>query len=171
MKRISTEFYDVAQLLVSLFPGVLGTLIRRLFYRIFLGKVGIKFSIGILSKIQQPRAVRFGDRVAINDRAWIAANVNGGLIEIGNDSIIGPNVVIHSGNHVFEKREVTVMSQGYRFRPIIIGKDVWIAANCTILSGVTIGDGAVIAAGSVVNKDVPEFAVVAGVPASIIRYR
>jgi chloramphenicol O-acetyltransferase type B len=55
--------------------------------------------------------------------------------------------------------------------PVRIGNDVWIGANATILSGVTIGDGAVIAAASVVTKSVPPFAIVGGVPARIIRYR
>jgi acetyltransferase-like isoleucine patch superfamily enzyme len=52
----------------------------------------------------------------------------------------------------------------------VIGKNVWIGANATILQGVTIGDNAVVAAGAVVNKDVPPMAVVGGVPAKIIRY-
>lgn len=55
--------------------------------------------------------------------------------------------------------------------PVRIGNDVWIGANATILSGVTIGDGAVVAAGSVVTEPVPPFAIVGGVPASVIKYR
>lgn len=55
--------------------------------------------------------------------------------------------------------------------PIRIGNDVWIGTNSVILGGVTVGDGAVIAAGSVVNKDVPPFAIVAGNPAKVVRYR
>lgn len=54
-------------------------------------------------------------------------------------------------------------------KPIIIGKNVWIGANVTILGGVTIGDNSVVAAGSVVNKDVPENTVAAGVPARVIK--
>ena len=52
-----------------------------------------------------------------------------------------------------------------------IGNDVWIAANAIILAGVTVGDGAVVAAGAVVTRDVPPMAIVAGVPAKVIRYR
>ena len=55
--------------------------------------------------------------------------------------------------------------------PVIIGNDVWIGAQCVILSGVKIGDGAVVAANSVVTKDVPPYSIVAGSPAKVIRYR
>ena len=55
--------------------------------------------------------------------------------------------------------------------PVIIGNDVWIGANVCILPGVNIGDGAVLAAGAVVNKDVPSYSVVGGVPAKVIKYR
>ena len=55
--------------------------------------------------------------------------------------------------------------------PVRVGNDVWIGANATILSGVTIGDGAVVAAGSVVTKSVPPYAIVGGAPAKIIKYR
>ena len=57
------------------------------------------------------------------------------------------------------------------YKPIFIGDDVWIGTRVTIVDGVTIGNGAVIAAGAVVTKDVPEYAVVGGVPAMIIKYR
>lgn len=71
-------------------------------------------------------------------------------------------------HHVFQEewgKELTAKG------PIVVGNDVWIGAQCVILSGVTIGNGAIIAANSVVNKDVPPYAVVAGSPAKIIKYR
>ena len=85
-------------------------------------------------------------------------------IEIGEGVCIAENVVIRdSDNH-------TIIREGYRqTAPIKIGKHVWIGVNCTILKGVTIGGGAVIAAGAGVTKDVPPHALVGGVPAKVIR--
>lgn len=85
-------------------------------------------------------------------------------IEIGEGVCISENVVIRdSDNH-------TIIREGYRqTAPIKIGNHVWIGVNCTILKGVTIGDGAVIAAGAVVTKDVPPHSLVGGVPAKVIR--
>lgn len=68
-------------------------------------------------------------------------------------------------NHTFENSELR------KNRPIVIGNDVWIGANVCILPGVNIGDGAILAAGAIVTKDVPPYAIVGGVPAKIIRYR
>ncbi len=80
--------------------------------------------------------------------------------------LIGHNVVLATLNHAFEPSHRQDMNP----QPIKIGNNVWIGANSTILPGVTIGDGAIIAAGAVVSKDVPENAVVGGVPAKIIKY-
>ncbi|WDP88522.1 MAG: sugar O-acetyltransferase [Desulfobacter sp.] len=88
-----------------------------------------------------------------------------GGITIGDRTLIGQNVVLSTLNHGFEpeNRNTTYPS------PIIIGTNVWIGANATVVPGVTIGDNAVVAAGAVVTKDVPANVVVAGVPAKIIK--
>jgi acetyltransferase-like isoleucine patch superfamily enzyme len=88
-----------------------------------------------------------------------------GGISIGNGSMIGMNVTIATLNHglSIETRNITYPS------PVIIGKNVWIGSNATILPGVTIGDNSVVAAGAVVTKDVPKNTVVAGVPAKVVK--
>jgi acetyltransferase-like isoleucine patch superfamily enzyme len=68
-------------------------------------------------------------------------------------------------------RGATIQSQPVIAAPIRIGRDVWLGANAVIMAGVSIGDGAVVAAGAVVREDVPEFTVVAGVPATVRKAR
>ncbi|WP_459558045.1 acyltransferase [Lacunimicrobium album] len=75
-------------------------------------------------------------------------------MSIGDNTLIGPNVLIYSQNHRF-RGEGLISSQGYDRKPVSIGSNVWIAANVLIMPGVNIGDNAVIAAGSIVTKDVP----------------
>ncbi len=89
-----------------------------------------------------------------------------GGIEIGDNVLIGQQVVIATLNHDLlpEKRANMLPA------PVKIGNGVWVGAHATILSGVTVGDGAVIAAGAVVTRDVPPKAIVAGVPAKIKKY-
>lgn len=88
----------------------------------------------------------------------------GGII-IGDGALIGHNAVLATLNHGIEPNK----RQDIYPAPIKIGKNVWIGANATILPGVSIGDNAVIAAGAVVAKDVPENTVFGGVPAKIIK--
>lgn len=89
-----------------------------------------------------------------------------GGIYIGDGALIGHNVVLATLNHAKSPKDRGTMLPA----PIHIGKHVWIGSNSTILPGVTIGDGAIVAAGAVVSKDVPENAIVGGVPATILRY-
>ena len=89
-----------------------------------------------------------------------------GGIYIGDGTLIGHNVVLATLNHAKSPKDRGTMIPA----PIRIGKHVWIGSNSTILPGVTIGDGAIVAAGAEVSKDVPENAIVGGVPATILRY-
>jgi acetyltransferase-like isoleucine patch superfamily enzyme len=111
--------------------------------------------------------VRLGNRVEINNFSIV--NGTGG-VDIGEDTLIGPGVRIISYQHRFAGG-TTIRSQAVEAKPIRIGRDVWLGANSVILAGVTIGDGAVVAAGAVVRQDVPANAVVAGVPATIKKFR
>jgi acetyltransferase-like isoleucine patch superfamily enzyme len=111
--------------------------------------------------------VRLGDRVEINNFSII--NGTGG-VDIGDDTLIGPGVRIISYQHRYA-RNATIRSQLVEAKPIRIGRDCWLGANAIILAGVSIGDGAVIAAGAVVREDVPAYAVAAGVPATIKKTR
>lgn len=88
-----------------------------------------------------------------------------GGITIGDGALIGHNVVLATLNHGFAPERRSSLHPA----PISIGKNVWIGSNATILPGVAVGDGAIVAAGAVVTKDVAAGAVVGGVPAKIIR--
>lgn len=92
-------------------------------------------------------------------------------VKIGRYCSIAPNVVIVGSNHNFDDSTKKIKEQGTELKGIVIEDDVWIAANSTILDGVTLGKGSIVAAGAVVNKDVPPYSVVGGVPAKIIKSR
>jgi acetyltransferase-like isoleucine patch superfamily enzyme len=134
-------------------------------------------------------------KIEIGPRCWIHPGVlmlaYGGHISIGSDCTVNPYSILygHGGlrmgdgvrvaaycviipaNHVFDDPDVPIFTQGQTKQGIVIEDDVWIGAHATILDGVKIGRGSVIAAGSVVNKDVPPFAIIGGVPANFIRSR
>lgn len=97
--------------------------------------------------------------------------LNGAII--GNYSCIAPGVQIGGMEHSYwwYSTNPQLSSQCINSKTTTIGHDVWIAANAIIKQGIKIGDGAVVGAGAFVNKDVPPYAIVAGVPAKIIKFR
>ena len=113
-------------------------------------------------------------RLELGDRVFVGRNAYLGVyqpIHIGNSTIIGAYCYIISANHKFERRDVPIRDQGYGGSPIVIEEDVWIGTHVVVLPGVTIGKGAIIAAGSIVNKSVPPYAIWGGVPARAIKQR
>ena len=89
-----------------------------------------------------------------------------GGIEIGARALISPAVIVVSHQHTFEKADLPIRSQPTRFSRVVIGDDVWIGSNATILPGVRIGRGAVVGAGAVVTRDVAARSLWTGVPAA-----
>lgn len=126
----------------------------------------ILFCTGVIA--QKGTGITIGNNTGIGARAFLAGQ--GGII-IGNDVITGPNIQIFSENHNFTDLEKTIKQQGVTKQATTIGNNCWIGGDVTILAGVTVGDGCVIAAGSVVNKSAPPNSVVAGVPAKVIKTR
>jgi maltose O-acetyltransferase len=93
-------------------------------------------------------------------------------LKVGKDVMMGPDVIIIGENHEFSDLTKPMRLQGYKtFCPVRIEDDVWIGARAIILPGITIGRGAIIGAGAVVTRDVPSYAICAGNPARILRYR
>ncbi|TGE79857.1 acyltransferase [Pseudoalteromonas sp. KS88] len=94
-----------------------------------------------------------------------------GGINIGEGTIIGPKSTIWSANHNYESDVAIPYDKQVINKAVIVGRACWFGFGVHICPGVTIGDGAVIAMGSVVTKDIPEFAIVGGNPAKVIGYR
>lgn len=107
--------------------------------------------------------IRVGRNVFINQNCTF---YDLGGIDIADDVMIGPNVSLITSGHPIEPLR---RREGVTAAPISIGRNVWIAANVTIIGGVTIGENAVVAAGSVVTRDVPPNTLVGGNPARVIR--
>jgi acetyltransferase-like isoleucine patch superfamily enzyme len=107
--------------------------------------------------------IRVGQRVFINQNCTLYDFAE---ISIGDDVMIGPNVSLISAGHPVGPSQ---RRDGIVGKPIVIERNVWVAAGATILGGVTVGENSVVAAGSVVTKDVPANTLVGGNPAKVIR--
>lgn len=122
------------------------------------------------ASLRNPKNIYLGENVRITMDCCIWAGDNGKII-FGNNVLVGPGVKIFATNHGSQKLDVPIVFQDRVERDIIIGNNVWIGANSVIVAGVEIEDGSIIAAGSVVTKNVSKNVIVGGVPAKIIKER
>jgi len=134
-----------------------------------LGAYGKLTNVRPSASLANSKNIFFGENVHVQRHVYIWAGKNSKII-IGDNTIIGPGSFITSDNHG-TKRGQLIREQPGDERDIKIGSDVWLGAYSIVLPGVIIGEGAVIAAGSVVTKDVAPFTIVAGVPAKEIGQR
>ncbi|MEK6481640.1 acyltransferase [Catalinimonas sp. 4WD22] len=149
-------------------PGSkLSMYIRNLLARHILKKTPKLFKVHADVDFGSGLNVEIGENSSLNRGAWI-----GNDTIIGDNVMMGPEVSILSGSHNFDNTEIPMTMQGAPPRkPVIIGNDVWIGTRTIILPGVKVGNHSVIGAGSIVTKDVPDWAIVGGNPAKIIRFR
>ncbi len=112
--------------------------------------------------------LKIGNNSNIGRYSYIGCS---GGIEIGNNVMLSPRVSIYSENHNFERTDIPIRDQGVTRSKIVIEEDCWIASNAIILAGVTIGRGSIIAAGTVVNMDIPPYSIVGGVPGKVLSKR
>ncbi len=204
----------------SMFPTVIGSLLRGIAYKALLGEVGSSCFIERNVRLNIPQRIFLGDRVfigeggyfdaenakseirlkddvhvsryvilragrevqaekgegriIINERSRLGSHTfiyGDGGVEIGKDSLIANHVELISGNHKFRDASRLIRLQGGELKKISIGNDVWLGAYVIVLPGVTIGDGAVVGAGSVVTLDIPSYSIAVGVPAKVVGKR
>lgn len=139
--------------------------IRAWCARHILARVGEGVNIG--RSVDFSSKVTIGRESGMGDRSYLQ-----GEIHIGDYVMMGPECRIYTQNHCTQRTDIPMCKQGEAAeRPVHIGDDVWIGSRVTILPGVSIGTGAIIGAAAVVTKDVPEYAVVGGNPARILKRR
>lgn len=112
--------------------------------------------------------VTVGNNSAIGAQSFLGGQ---GGIRIGDDVIMGPGVKIFSENHNITHAQLLIRLQGETRKGVVIGNNCWIGAASTIVDGVVIGEGVVVAAGSVVTKNIPSNVVVGGIPAKVLKQR
>ena len=140
--------------------------IRKFIYKALGAEIGKNVVFHFRTEVRGLHRLKIGDGTIIGDNALLAAQRG---LTIGKNVNLSSNVSIYSGAH--DHRDPYFRSTPATTRPITIGDRVWIGSNAIILTGVNIGEGAVVCAGCVVTKDVEPYAVVAGIPAKKVNER
>jgi len=192
MKRYAELYGDLRKYSVDNWPGRRGMKFRENYYRPQFGKLGTNPHFGERLLLTDSKnieiednfscwrdcvlyaggdgKIEIGNNVAFNSNVYINAAVKG-VVRIMNDVMIAPNVVIRPTIHNTDRIDMTMSKQGHSPGKITICSDVWIGAGVVISGNVTVGQGSIIGANSVVTKDVPEYTFCAGAPLKIIRER
>lgn len=169
--------------------GWLNQIMRRILWRALARSIGSGLTVNTGVGMRHPETFEIGDSVFIGAQSFLQGRFDGRL-RIGNHVWIGPQSYfdardltledyvgwgpgakvlgsIHTGRPV----DVPIIKTDLDIRPVVVEKWADIGTNATILPGVTVGQGSIVGAGAVVTKDVPRYAVVAGIPAKVIRFR
>lgn len=130
-----------------------------------------KFELGAYSTIEDYSALNNGvGDVLIGERTKIGlSNTIIGPVTVGNDVRLAQNITLSGLNHNYEDVNLPIHVQGVSTSPIIVEDDAWIGANVVVVAGVTIGKHSIVAAGSIVTKNIPPFSVAVGNPARVIK--
>jgi acetyltransferase-like isoleucine patch superfamily enzyme len=139
-------------------------------------KLGRKVTIGSYALIRPTNAyggevgegLEVGDNSNIGPYCYVGCS---GFVKIGNNVMMSPRVSLYAENHNYSNTDIPMKEQGVTREFLTIEDDCWIASHSVIVAGVTVGRGSVVAAGSVVTKDVPPYSIVGGVPARILASR
>lgn len=136
----------------------------------FCGKLMLR-SCG--KKVNIEKNAYFSPKVSLGDYSGIGVNAKiYGACRIGSHVMMGQDCTIITRNHRHDRTDIPMMEQGFEEeQPVTIGNDVWIGDRVTILPGVEIGDGCILAAGAVVTQSIAPYSIAAGVPARVIKKR
>lgn len=163
INRLKNYWLDLKVWLLWLLGYFPSHTVRRAVFKLGGLKIGSKSTFHIGARFYEPRNIRVGEGTIIGDHATLDGRAS---LTIGNHVDIASEVMILNSHHDIDSEFFDPIE-----KPVEIGDYVFIGPRAIILPAVTIGRGAVIAAGAVVTRDVPELAVVGGVPAKIIRHR
>jgi acetyltransferase-like isoleucine patch superfamily enzyme len=169
--NVKKEAWAYLEAGLGIIPGKTGNFFRGFCYGLIFQKFrGKGISIGQSTHIWFPWNMEIGSHSHIGRNTQISCIKAGDLI-IGDNVMISPYVMITATSHNFAAREIPMQLQGLSSAKVVIEDDVWVGGKSIILPGVTIGGGSIVAAGSIVTKNVPPFAIVGGNPAKVIKYR
>lgn len=162
-------YYAIAQYIpMQPMPGYrFGYALRRFLCRYLLKKCGS--NVIVKDRCYFGR----GNRLTVGDRSQLGQNARlGGAISIGDDCLMGPDVVMMATSHEYGRLDIPINLQGEsQEQEIVIGNDVWIGTRVIILPGCRIGNQCIIAAGAVVTRSFPDKCIIGGVPARILKER
>lgn len=163
-KRINSKFLVASRYI----KGKLGIVLRYIFLKNVVKDIGDNVSIFENVYLLNPEKLSLGNNISIHPMCYIDAL---GSISIGDDVSIAHSVSILSFEHDFTVIDTPIKDQKLTLEKVTIENNVWIGAKATILYKVNVGEGSIIAANSVVNKNVDSFTIVAGIPAKVINLR
>lgn len=145
--------------------------LRLWFQKIKVQEIGDDSEIRPYCNILGTRNIYIGKRVIVPNGTVLSSEPGNkeAKITIEDDVLFGPNVAVYSSSHNYKDIKTAIKNQGYWSAPVTIKKGAWLGINSVILPGVTIGENAVVGANSIVKNDVPNYTVVAGSPAVVIK--
>jgi acetyltransferase-like isoleucine patch superfamily enzyme len=140
-----------------------------------MGRIGKNFDIRPNVNLGGTKNIFIGDNICLRHECSLHASNSTdkeiATITIEDDVLFGPYVLITVSSHIYDSVDVPIMEQGLILKDVRIKKGAWLGARCIILPGVTVGEGAIVGAGAVVTRDVPDYAIAVGVPARILKMR
>ena len=162
-KRLCNYWLDFELMILRWVGHIPSHLLRKVVYNLCGVKIGKKSTIHIGAKFFQPKNIQIGEDTIVGSDVFLDGRAS---LKVGNHVDIASEVMIYNSQHDLESNSFEAI-----VKPVEVGDYVFIGPRVIILPGVKIGKGAVAAAGAVISKDVPEFSIVAGVPATVIGQR